>query len=104
MFTRKQYMSKEVSFHAYHAQFITEATKEYVLGALSVDDIKTALENGDKHLNKIKIPFNNMHKGGRWWWDYAPVNTALIRKAGESLSPATITCIAKACAKELAAE
>lgn len=104
MKTRKQYMNKEVSHNDYYSQFVTEATKRYVLSELKIEDIKNALENGDEHLNKIKIPFNNMGIGGNWWWDYSPANEQLIKIVGESRSPSTYTCIGKAAAKILVEE
>tara|TARA_R110000796_G_scaffold246028_1_gene370587 strand:- start:31 stop:351 length:321 start_codon:yes stop_codon:yes gene_type:complete len=101
MITRKQYMNKECTHHEYNSQFVTEATKRFVLSELKVEDIKHALENGDEHLNKIKIPFNNMGSYGGWWWDNAPINTGLVRECGDNLSPSTYTCVAKAAARIL---
>ena len=102
--TRKQYMDKKVSHHEYYSQFVTENTKRFVLNDLTPEKILKALEEGDEHLNKIKIPFNHMGRGGNWWWDLAPVNEKLIREAGENLSPSTHTCVGKAAAKILAEE
>jgi len=87
--------------HEFYAQFITEQTNNFILRSLKVEDIKEALENGDKHLNKIKIPYNHMGRGGRWWWDDAPINTPLIKELGEGDLPSTHTCVAKAAAKIL---
>jgi hypothetical protein len=100
--TRAEYMenSKELH-HAYHLQFVTQRTKDFILNSLTIDEIKEALNNGDKHLNKIKIPYNNMGRGGRWWWDDAPINVGLLKELGETNSPATHTCVAKAAAEEL---
>lgn len=102
MKTRKQYMNKEVSHHDYFSQFITEDTKRFILRSLTVEDIRNAIENGDEHLNEIKIPYNNRGRDGRWWWDDAPINTRLVKESGDNLSPSTHTCVAKAAAKELA--
>jgi hypothetical protein len=105
MKTREQYLNKEVSHHDFFAQFVTERTKAYILKSLKVEDIKRALENGDKHLNEIKIPYNNLNRAnGSWWWDGAPINTKLVREAGENLSQSTYTCVAKAAARILAME
>lgn len=101
LYTREQYMNGVISHHDYYLQFVTESTKCFVLGDLTVEKIKKALDDGDEHLNKIKIPFNNMGSGGSWWWDHAPVNTKLLKEAGDSSSPSTHTCIGKACAKQL---
>lgn len=100
--TRKDYMNDSGLHHEYFLQFATESTKAFILNSLTVKDIKKALESGDEHLNDIKIPFNNMGTmNGRWWWDNAPINTELLREAGEINSKSTHTCIAKAMAKHL---
>lgn len=83
-------------------QFATVETRNYILASLKIDDIKKALDSGDVYLNKIKIPYNNMSHGGKWWWDGAPINTTLLKELGECNSLSTHTCIAKALAKELA--
>jgi hypothetical protein len=110
MITRKEYMSSSSDLHhAYYSQFVTESTKQFVLSSLSVDQIRKAIDSGDKHLNEIKIPYNNMSHGGGWWWDGSPVNMNLMLEAGE-LSPrclpsqATHTCVGKAAAKMLIEE
>lgn len=102
LITRKEYMNNSSELHhKYYLQFATESTKRFVLSDLTVKDIKNALDNGDEHLNDIKIPFNNMGRGGSWWWDNAPINMSLLRELGESNSPSTHTCVGKAMAKEL---
>ena len=88
--------------HAYYLQFATGNTKSFVLNSFNVEQIKESLNNGDEHLNKIKIPYNNMGSGGRWWWDDTPINISLLRELGESNSPSTHTCVGKAVAKMLA--
>lgn len=100
--TRSEYMenSKELH-HVYYLQFVTENTKRFILNSLTIDKIKNALDNGDEHLNKIRIPYNHMGKGGGWWWDDAPINMDLIKELGEGNSPGTHTCVAKAAAKML---
>jgi hypothetical protein len=101
IFTRKQYMNKEVSHHDYYLQFVTQNTEDFVLSDLSIQQIKNAIMSGDEHLNRIKIPFNNMGNGGTWWWDHAPINILLIKKAGQNKSNSTHTCVAKAAARNL---
>lgn len=101
--TRSEYMENASELHhSYFLQFATNATKTYVLASLTVEQIKEALANGDEHLNKIKIPYNNMMHGGNWWWDGAPINTSLLKELGEVNSSSTRTCVAKAVAKMLA--
>lgn len=103
LITRKQYLENSQELHhIYFLQFATEGTKSFVLSSLKVDDIKKSLAAGDAHLNNIKIPYNNMARGGGWWWDSAPINIGLLKAAGESNSASTHTCVAKAIAKELA--
>lgn len=108
--TRKEYMADSSNLHhAYHSQFVTESTKQFVLSSLSVDQIRKAIDSGDKHLNEIKIPYNNMSRGGGWWWDGAPYNLEMMREAGEVSerclpSLATRTCVGKAAAKMLVEE
>jgi len=104
MKTRQEYMNKEVSHHEYYSQFVTEATKKFILNSLTVEQIAEALENGDEHLNRLKIPYNNMGRGGRWWWDDAPINTKLVRESGGNLSQSTYTCVSKAAARILVEE
>lgn len=100
--TREEYMKNSSELHhAYFLQFATQETKRFILSSLKIDDIKKAIDSGDVHLNKIKIPYNNMSNGGGWWWDYAPINMQLLKEAGEFNSLSTHTCVAKAMAKEL---
>ena len=56
------------------------------------EQIREAIKNGDEHLNEIKIPYNNMGNGGRWWWDDAPINTGLLKELGEINSQSTQWC------------
>lgn len=102
LITRKEYMNNSSELHhKYYLQFATNSTKSFILGELTIKDIKNALDNGDEHLNDIKIPFNNMGSGGSWWWDYSPINTSLLKELGESNTSSTHTCVGKAMAKEL---
>jgi len=103
--TRTEYMNDSSSkHHEYYAQFVTESTKAYILRSLTIKDLKEAIKNGDKHFNKIKIPFNNMGSGGDWWWDFAPLNTKLAHEMGEGISKSTHTCVGKAAARILVEE
>lgn len=103
LITRSEYMQNSSELHhAYFLQFATENTKLFILSSLKIEDIKKAIENGDVHLNKLKIPYNNMSRGGSWWWDGTPINYELISLAGESVSKSVRTCIGKAMARELA--
>ena len=101
--TREEYMKDSSNLHhAYYAQFVTTLTLNFILGSLTIEGIKQAIESGDKHLNDIKIPFNNMGSGGNWWWDNAPINSHLAKELGEGNSCSTHTCVGKAAARMLA--
>lgn len=103
--TRADYMANAKELHhVYYLQFATESTKKFILNSLTIEQIKEALNNGDEHLNKIKIPFNNIGQGGSWWWDNAPIKAELLKELGESNTPSTRTCVAKALAKNLVLE
>ena len=54
MKTRKEYLNGVVTHSEYYSQFVTEATKNGVLSAFSVDDLKKAYEE-DKHFNTIPL-------------------------------------------------
>jgi len=105
--TKKEYMNNSAELHhKYYLQFATKDTKRFILNSLTIKQIKNALNSGDEHLNKIKIPYNNMSNGGSWWWDAAPINIKLARELGcvgeKSLpSQSTRTCVGKAMAKQL---
>lgn len=103
MITRDEYMKDSATLHhAYYAQFVTRATKDFILATLTPEKIRSALDGGDIYLNNIRIPYNNMGRGGGWWWDNAPINTALVKELKEGNSPSTHTCVAKAAARILA--
>ena len=105
LITYAEYMQNSSELHhAYYLQFATVETKKYILASLKIDDIKKALDAGDVHLNDIEIPYNNMSRGGKWWWDDAPINTILLKESGGCNSLSTHTCVAKAMAEELAKE
>jgi len=102
LITRSEYMTNAKELHhAYYLQFATKSTENFILTSLKIEDIKEALDNGDKHLNSIKIPYNNMGRDGSWWWDDAPINVSLLKELGEGNSRITHTCVAKAVAKRL---
>lgn len=96
MKTRKEYMNKEVSHHDYYSQFITEGTLNYVLSTFGMEKL---LASKDEHLNDICKHSNG--GAGNWAWDYAPINRKALYEAGGTYSYSTITCVAKACARNL---
>ena len=58
-YTRKQYMSGEVTFQQYYGQFVTQQTKNTVTSNISVNRL---LASTDEHLNDIPlIEWDRMH-------------------------------------------
>lgn len=97
MITREDYMNNSSELHhAYYSQFVTQATKDFVLREFGMEKLKASK---DVHLNDLC-----KHSQGTWTWDYSPVNTKLIRKAGECMSYSVITCVGKAAARILLEE
>ena len=52
MFTRKQYMDKEVTHRQYYGQFVTDATKQRVLRCIGETRL---MASTDEHLNDIPL-------------------------------------------------
>lgn len=52
MFTRKQYMNKEITHRKFFAQFVDDNIKQDVLNSI---DLKSLLESTDEHLNDIPL-------------------------------------------------
>lgn len=99
MITRKEYMKDSENLHQeYYLQFATERTKREVLETIGLDNL---LASNDKHLNDVKLPFNNMGRRGGWWWDTVTINTSLLKAAGAHNSPSTHTCVGKSVARQL---
>lgn len=104
LITRKEYMANSSElFTEYYLQFATERTFEQVKYVIGIDAL---VASKDGHFNDIKLPFNNMSRGGGWWWDTVEVNLAAAREAGEVSdrglpSPSTHTCVGKAVARKL---
>ncbi len=102
MIKRKQYMQDSTNLHTeYYLQFATERTKQQVLSSIGMVRLLASI---DKHLNDIRLPFNNMASGGNWWWDTVSINLSLLKDAGECNSPSTHTCVGKAVATMLIRE
>lgn len=104
MITKTMYMSAtgKENHHNYHAQFVTEQTKAFVLSRFSV---KQLLASNDFYLNDLNVP----QGPSGWWWDKSPANEELLRtvgevKAGYRASQATYTCIGKAAARMIIEE
>ncbi len=92
--TRAQYMENSSELHHdYYFQFVTEATKQFVLNRIGMAKL---LASTDGHLNDTATM-----ESGRWIWDSSPINTALLKEAGEQNTPSTHTCVGKAAARWL---
>ena len=98
MITRSDYMNdSEKLHHPYYLQFATTDTERFVRERIGLAKLATSK---DKYFNDLGIK-HTRNGAGTWIWDFAPVNEALIRQAGETVSHATHTCVAKACARHL---
>lgn len=102
MITRKEYMTDSANLHqAYYAQFITEATRRYVLGNVGMSKLKAST---DRHLNDVTV---KRYDSGLTVWNVAPVNVAKAIDAGECVAnptPSCRTCTAKEAARVLLEE
>ncbi len=97
MITRQEYMADSKALHdEYYLQFATAATMVQVSDSIGIDEL---LKSTDHHLNDVKIPFNNMSRGGTWWWDTVSINVELARKLGDNNSFSTRTNVSKAVAR-----
>lgn len=99
MITHTEYMANSRELHhAYHLQFATEATFQFVERVIGLEALE---KSTDPYFNDI---IKNVGTGG-WVWDRAPYNLQAMYDAGEvkgySPSMATITCVGKAAAREL---
>lgn len=83
--------------HAYYLQFGTPATRAFVLREIGVEKLKSSR---NPYFNDI---IKHQHPHG-WIWDYAPINTDILRERGEINSQAVRTCVAKAVAREILRE
>lgn len=90
MYTRKQYMNREVSHQEYYLQFSTPMMVSAVYFFIGKNPISNSK---DKHMNDIAL----------CRWDKLPnyCDVSLMYKLGETPSKATKVCVAKAIAKEL---
>jgi len=96
MITRKEYVKDSSNlFDAYYAQFITEASIEFIKNRIGLKKLKTSKDK--KHLNDLYKHSNG--GAGRWIWDDTPMNMSLIRTLGENNSQSTHTCVGKTIAK-----
>ena len=105
LITRNEYMDNSTELHQdYYAQFATEATRGFILSNIGLDKLK---QSKDSCFNDI-IKHSNGGAGG-WIWDRAPYDHSKMIEAGECSekykpSLSTITCTAKACARQLLKE
>jgi len=94
MYTRKQYLDKEIDHETYYGQFVTHQTRAAVIRTFGRDRLAEALSE-DKYLNNIPL---------RRWDNLTitlPFNRAALSEAetgGISLS--NIVCVAKEAARQ----
>lgn len=103
LITRQQYMQNSSELHHnYWAQFVTDATIEFVKTRIG---IKKLLTSNDGGLFNDIIKHSNNGAGG-WVWDSSPYNRQAMIEAGEisencGPSRSACTCTGKAAAKIL---
>jgi hypothetical protein len=94
MFTRTQYLNKEVSHDEYYAQFVTEHIKNIVLRNWSKATLQIAYAENE-HFSVIPIKF----------WDMLANSMTIyaepLCQAGESDTLSTRVCILKAAARQI---
>lgn len=97
MYTRTQYLNKEVTFEEYYGQFVDSYTKRLV--PASLEEIREAYQK-DKHLSNIPLK--------RWDERAVYVNHwelgVKLKEANEVLTLAVQVCILKQSARELLKE
>ena len=95
--TRKDYMNDSKGLHqAYHAQFVTERTKQFVLSHFTIEELLNSKDEHLNDLNKKNKPYYGLV------WDNTPYNKVLMAKADAGFNTvATACCIGKACARML---
>jgi len=94
--TREQYMNDSSNLHhAYFLQFATLASFSFVENSIGLEKLQASK---DENLNDVV----KWDRGGQsWLWDRTPVNATLIRKAGDTLTRSTFTCVGKAVARKI---
>lgn len=112
--TRKEYLaSKRPNIHReYHSQFVTDETVRHIRNYFTADQLAEALEE-DVHLNSIKLevwdkivsrPTDKPNRPGvrtSGFITVLPVDREAINTAGESVTMATLVCIAKEAARQI---
>lgn len=103
--TRREYLvDRRVSHEDYYAQFVTAQTLNFVGGAFDAERLSRALDE-DRHLNSIQLErwtsLTTRPVGRDGFASRLPFNRALVAAAGESITRATLVCIAKRAARML---
>ena len=99
MHRNEYFQDSSKNHHAYFLQFATPATRDFVLRKIGVRLLQSSK---DPWFNDIIKHADNGR--GNWVWDFAPINTALLKEKGESDSHSTRTCVSKAVAREILRE
>lgn len=94
MYTRKQYMQKEVTHHEYYSQFVDDQVLSLVRECIGMRDIKASK---DPHMNDIPLQrWDSMYPELR----YLKAQQMLVADPG-GMSLSDGVCIAKAAARIL---
>lgn len=85
--------------HAYYLQFSTPATRAFVLREIGVRLLKFSKDPWFNDIIK-----HDRGGAGNWIWDFAPINTSILKSRGEVDTVSTRTCVSKAVAREILRE
>ena len=92
MFTRKQYMNKEVSHQEYYAQFVTPNVMHFVRNVIGEGPIR---DSQDPHFNDIPlVRWDNLHP-----YILSLVGWKISKANGGGVSLSDTVCVAKAAAE-----
>jgi hypothetical protein len=106
MKTRQEYLAGEISHRAYYAQFITNEMREQVRDKIGIERIRASK---DEHYNDIPLrewdalsghSFRGSEMIGRP--QVSREFAELCKQANEGISSATLTCVYKEIARQLA--
>lgn len=106
MKSRQEYLADKISHRDYYAQFITTGMIEQVKNKIGVDRIKASK---DEHLNDIPLKLWDSLSGCIFRGSQLIAKpfvthkfTELLKQADEGVSPATLVCVYKEIARQLA--
>lgn len=106
MISRQDMMNKNYSHREYYAQFVNDEVKEHLFNFISEEEL---MESTNEHFNDIELKRWDAITGFEFQGTYVaktpksilPISRNLLKRAGESVSAATLTCIYKEAAKQI---